>query len=443
MKPYPKYKSSKAIWIDKVPVHWNTIRARFLGQFSKGKGISKKDCISEGKPALLYGDIYKSFDIFFSKALHKISDETSNSSILIGNGTLIFTGSGETLEDIGKSVVYTGDEEIYVGGDGIIFEPVNSNSKFLSYLFNSHPVRSYISKKAKGEIVVHTYSSVIQDIFLPVPSLQEQKSIVDFLDERVSLLNETIADKEKLLNLYEEEKKAIINQGITKGIDPNVKLVDSGVEWLGYIPEHWEIKKLKYLVNEKLMYGANESASDDNPENPRYIRITDFGEDGKLKDNTFKSLEFEKAKDYFLIEGDILFARSGATVGKTFQFSDYGGDACFAGYLIKATPDGSQITSDWLYSFTKSNAYENWKQAIFNQATIQNIGADKYSNLFVPICELKEQKEIIKNINVRFGVIEKKVNYVQKEIKFLNEYKESLIFEAVTGKIDITTHSLN
>lgn len=106
---------------------------------------------------------------------------------------------------------------------------------------------------------------------------------------------------------------------------------DSGVEWIGEIPEHWEIKRLKYLVKEPLKYGANEPAIEENENHPRYIRITDFGNDGSLKNETFKSLPFDVASEYLLEEGDLLFARSGATVGKTFQFRNYSGNACFAG----------------------------------------------------------------------------------------------------------------
>ncbi len=98
---------------------------------------------------------------------------------------------------------------------------------------------------------------------------------------------------------------------------------------------------------------------------PRYIRITDFGDDGKLRNDTFKSLPFKTAKDFFLKDGDILFARSGATVGKTFQFKDYNGIACFAGYLIRARIDEKQMMTDFLYYYTKSGIYENWKSSIF------------------------------------------------------------------------------
>ena len=95
---------------------------------------------------------------------------------------------------------------------------------------------------------------------------------------------------------------------------------DSGAEWLGQLPTTWRIKRLKYLVEGKLEYGANEAAEFEDIDLPRYIRITDFGDDGNLRQDTFKSLTMEQAKGYFLAEGDVLFARSGATVGKTFQF---------------------------------------------------------------------------------------------------------------------------
>ncbi|MEL7005531.1 MAG: restriction endonuclease subunit S, partial [Bacteroidota bacterium] len=112
---------------------------------------------------------------------------------------------------------------------------------------------------------------------------------------------------------------------------------DSGIEWIGEIPEHWEMRNLKRIISEPLKYGANEPAESIDKDLPRYIRITDFGENGELRDETFKSLSEEKAKDYLLREGDLLLARSGATVGKSFLFRGYRGKACFAGYLIKAT----------------------------------------------------------------------------------------------------------
>ncbi len=213
---------------------------------------------------------------------------------------------------------------------------------------------------------------------------------------------------------------------------------DSGILWLGEIPEHWKVKKLKYVIEGKLKYGANEAAIFEDPKEPRYIRITDFDAEGKLRRDTFKSLPYDLAKEYLLDEGDILFARSGATVGKTFQFKKYKGLACFAGYLIKASPFQQIIISDYLYYFTKSSLYERWKESIFSQATIQNIGADKYSELLIPIPPYSEQQQIVSYLEKQISIIESKIEKTNKMIELLKEYKTSLISEVVTGKRKVT-----
>ncbi|SFE50806.1 restriction endonuclease subunit S [Thermophagus xiamenensis] len=210
------------------------------------------------------------------------------------------------------------------------------------------------------------------------------------------------------------------------------KYKDSGIEWIGEIPISWEIASLKYLLNSPLQYGANESAELDDKTLPRYIRITDFGDDGKLKDETFKSLPLDKAEGYYLKNNDILFARSGATVGKTFQFKNYNGVACFAGYLIKASPNKNKVSSDFLYYFTKSNSYTSWKDSIFNQATIQNIGADKYKELKVVLPSLSEQTAIASFLDHKTTQIDSLIEKKEQLIEKLKLQRQAIINEAVT-----------
>jgi type I restriction enzyme S subunit len=213
---------------------------------------------------------------------------------------------------------------------------------------------------------------------------------------------------------------------------PYLAYKDSGIEWIGEVPEHWDIVKLKWLLKSKLKYGANESAELDDESCPRYIRITDFGDDGKLRQETFKSLPIDKAKEYLLCEGDVLFARSGATVGKTFLFTNYEGIACFAGYLIKATPKTNRLNSEFLYHFTKSNSYDSWKNSIFIQATIQNIGADKYSTLEIPIPPFPEQQSIANILHQKTTQIDTLIEKKQKQIELLKEERTAIINQAVT-----------
>lgn len=210
-----------------------------------------------------------------------------------------------------------------------------------------------------------------------------------------------------------------------------IKYKETGLDWCPLIPEHWEIKRLKYLVQGRLEYGANEAAEMSEKDQPRYIRITDFSEDGSLKNETYKSLPFEVAEPYLLKQGDILFARSGATVGKTFIFWNYDGVACYAGYLIKASPNNN-INPRFLYLFTKSGAYDSWKNSIFIQATIQNIGADKYSELRVPLPPTTEQQKIADYLDQKTTQIDTIIARKEKLIELLKEERTAIINQAVT-----------
>lgn len=213
---------------------------------------------------------------------------------------------------------------------------------------------------------------------------------------------------------------------------------DSGVEWIGEIPIHWDCKRLKHLVETPLKYGANEAAESDDPNQPRYIRITDFGQNGILRDDTFKSLPEHLAVDYLLKEGDVLFARSGATVGKTFLFHNYKGKACFAGYLIRGRFSKHEVVSRFIYYYTFSSFYENWKQSIFQQATIQNISAEKYNQLLVAIPPLIEQTAIANYLDHKTTQIDALIAKKQRLIDLMEEERTALINQAVTKGLDPT-----
>ena len=209
---------------------------------------------------------------------------------------------------------------------------------------------------------------------------------------------------------------------------------DSGVQWIGKIPSHWKVMCLKRLLEKPLQYGANEPAEDINVNHPRYIRITDITDDGKLRDDSCKSLSPQKAQDYLLKKGDILFARSGATVGKTYLF-DENYSACFAGYLIKASCS-KQILPTYLLYYTQSGLYNNWKNSIFIQSTIQNIGADKYSYLPITLPQPSEQQAIAAYLDKKCAEIDKAIATQQKRIELLQELRQNIITHAVTRGIN-------
>ena len=210
------------------------------------------------------------------------------------------------------------------------------------------------------------------------------------------------------------------------------EMKDSGIEWIGEIPKEWSISKLKYELSEPMKYGASEVGIDYDTNLYRYIRITDITTDGKLKNEGKISLSESQAKGYILKNNTVLFARSGGTVGKSFLYKKEYGKSAFAGYLISAVADNKKMYPKWLMYYTGSSSYKEWTNMIFNQATIQNIGADKYSNMQIPIAPLDEQNRIIDFLDSKCSEIDALTADIQKEIEVLEEYKKSVITEAVT-----------
>ena len=216
-------------------------------------------------------------------------------------------------------------------------------------------------------------SEALENTLILQPSPTEQQQIVHFLDRKCTAIDTAIEKTKKSIEKLEEYKKAVITNAVTKGIDPNAKMKDSGVEWIGEIPEDWEVIKLKYLLKDSMKYGATETGIEYSEELPRYIRITDITSDNKLKDSGKLSLTEQQAEKYLLKEDTILFARSGATVGKTFLYKTEYGRAAFAGYMISAIPNNDKLLATWLYYYTLSFSYADWVKRSFLQATIQNI----------------------------------------------------------------------
>lgn len=208
---------------------------------------------------------------------------------------------------------------------------------------------------------------------------------------------------------------------------------DSGVQWLGEIPSHWQVKRMKFLLSEKLKYGANESAEFEDKDQPRYIRITDINDSGALREDTFKSLEIEKAQEYLLDDLDILLARSGATVGKSYLHKkDKVNVACYAGYLIRARFNKENYDPKFINLFLQSKAYWSWIESVNIQATIQNVSAEKYNDLALSIPSLAEQKIITDFLDKRLAQVDALIAKQETLLEKLAEQRVALISHTVT-----------
>lgn len=431
MKRYEKYKNSGVDWIGEIPEEWEMLANKFIFSLKKDvvgrrsseyellsltlKGVIKRDMVNpEGKfPA--------EFDTYQE----------------VKKGDFIFCLFD--VEETPRTVGLSDFDGMITGAYTVMTTNSESDNKFMYYFYLN------LDEKKKLKFLYRGLRNTIpKESFMtlksPFPPLSEQQSIALFLDEKTAKIDQTISIKEKEILLLKERRQILIQKAVTKGLNPKVKLKNSGVDWIGEIPEHWEVRKLKYCLNSKLKYGANESGVEYNPDLPRYVRITDFGFDGDLSEEKKLSLTWKQGSDYLLSDGDILFARSGATVGKSYQFKTSMSIEkyyAFAGYLIKAEPNENLIFSDYLYLYTNSSLFDNWKSAIFSKATIENIGADKYSGLLVVVPPINEQKEILENYFLKNEKIAKAISLKQQEIEKLKEYKTVLVDNVVTGKVRV------
>lgn len=431
IKRYDKYKDSGIEWIGEIPDSWCLQRLKTVGDYRNGLTYSLEDVCEENNGTL----VLRSSNIKEGKI--SLDDNVYVSSnipqrLKVKKGDILICSRNGSRELIGKNAVITSDINASFGAFMMIFRC--NSPKYFYYILNSHIFNYYLGSFFTSTINQLTGTNFGNMRIVYCPNIKEQEAIAEYLDRKCGEIDEVVDKQKAVIEKLKEYKQSIITEAVTKGLDKSVPLKDSGREWIGKIPEHWEIKKLKQLVSRPLQYGANESGDIYNEKFPRYIRITDIRiEDNSLKDGDKLSLEPNKAKNYILKDNDILFARSGATVGKTFLYKSEYGLSAFAGYLIRASIR-ENINAKFIYYYTLSSSYDEWKNRIFVQATIQNIGANKYNNIEIAIPRNKEQNIIITYLDKKCSEIDKTISEKEKLIEKLEEYKKSLIYECVTGK---------
>ncbi len=438
---YPAYKPSGIEWLDKIPDHWEIHRLKHIAsvQFSS----VDKHTIDGEEPVRLcnYVDVY--YNDFIKEGLEFMSATATKNEIArfqLRHGDVLVTKDSESWDDIAVPAYVAEELDGVLCGYHLAHIRPDLRKLLGEYLFRafrSQGINDQFQVAANGITRFGLGKYWLDNGLIPVPPLDEQRSIASFLDRETARIDGLIEKKERQIELLQEKRQALISHAVTKGVNSNAKMKDSGIEWLGKVPVHWEVKRLKFLVSEPLKYGANEAAELDNPELPRYIRITDVDENGRLRDETFKSIPEDIARPYMLKEGDLLLARSGATVGKSFYYEPSWGRAAFAGYLIRARFNPAKMTPRFVNYFTNSQQYWQWLNSSFIQATIQNVSAEKYANLLVTVPPFDEQTKIVTFLDDAWKKFGGLIDKIGESINRLMEYRAAIITSAVTGKIDV------
>lgn len=280
--------------------------------------------------------------------------------------------------DVGRAAIWNEDYPIQyqnalhrVRFNGEVF-----NRFCLYYLFFLKQIGAIDTKYAKGVTIKHLVKSSLLSIPIPIPPMEEQERIVAELD----LLQSVIDKKKTQLDEYDKLAQSIFYEMFGDPIDN---------------PKKWEVKKLGEIAKEKLSYGSGASAVQYNGE-IRYVRITDIKDDGELNSDKVSPDNYDEK--YLLNDGDILFARSGATVGKTFQYKCKYGKCIYAGYLIRLIPNINIVLPSYIFGFTKSAYYRSFVAKAQNAVAQPNINAKQYSDLSIPLPPLSLQQSFAEKI---------------------------------------------
>ena len=444
LKPYPVMKDSGVEWLGEVPAHWDVRRLGQFGTFSKGNGGNKEDEVPAGIPCIRYGDLYTTHQYFIFNSRSFVSSETAKSYTQLRFGDVLFAASGETVEEIGKSAVNLLRSKACCGGDVILFRPKREvEPRYLGYSTDCLPAAFQKATMGRGITVFHIYTSQLKRLNLVMPPLPEQAGIVRFLDHADRRIGRHIWAKEKLIALLEEQKRTVVHEAVTGRIDvctgqPYPTYKPSGVEWLGDVPAHWEVRKLGQFGRLSKGYGGTKE--DEAPEGIPCVRYGDL-----YTTHTFAILSSRsciaaaKVEDYTPIKiGDVLFAASGETIeeiGKSAVNLMQGEAVCGGDIILFRSRH--EFDARYLGYVMDCHSAANQKAIMGRGFTVMHIYGTQLKNLTLPLAPFNEQAAIARFLDDAIDRIKSCIAGARREIDLLHEYRTRLIADVVTGKLDV------
>ncbi|WP_417859492.1 restriction endonuclease subunit S [Xanthomarina gelatinilytica] len=441
-KAYETYKDSGVEWIGDIPESWDSIKLKFLGYLYSGLSGKKGDDFRRedsefNKHYIPFTNIANNFQIDSEKldTVEIFENENQND---VKKNDLFFLMSSENYDDIGKTSVLKDElNNTYLNSFCKGFRLYNQeevDASFLNYLLSGNIYRKTLSIEAKGFTRINLQMGKIENLPVIIPnSKQEQTQIAAYLDYHTQLIDTLISKKETLIQKLQEQRQAIINEAVTKGLNKNVALKDSGIEWLGEIPEHWEVKKLKYVVD------CNKNTLADKYEedfNINYIEIGNVSIDkGIEKTKVYKYSEAPSRAKRIVKTNDVIistvrtYLKAITTI--TEEYNDYIASTGFA--VLTAT----NITHHFLSLITQSDCFIDDIISKSVGVSYPAINASDIMNIPIPVPEADEQILIYQNVEKKVKNNFEAIGSIQTSIQKLKDYRQSLISEAVTGKIDV------
>ncbi len=422
IKAYEKYKSSNITWIGNIPEHWMLTKTKFCSSFRMGQTILKEELIEDGE-----------YPVFSATEGDHYFGRTNSPSFVLEVGDIVIPARGNSIGHI--ALVH----ETAVSTQTTIANFVNKqkiNSHYLFYFYKGF--RKTLFHYDNTAIPQITVDQVKQNPVL-LPTFQEQTKIAKYLDHQTTIIDQLIQQKEKLIELLKEKRQSVINEAVTKGLNPNAKMKDSGIDSFGSIPENWVVTKLKYLSNVKGRIGFRGYTTDDLVEEGNGAlalgasHITWEGEID-LSNPVFISWpKYEESPEIKLNTGDIIIVQRGSTCGKVAIISSEIGPATINPSLVVL----KEIQANPYYVFISIKAALQELVNLTRSAAIPMLSQDQIGNLQIVLPPIEEQKIISDFLQETKSHFNDSIIKLNESISKLYEYRQSIISEAVTGKIDV------
>ena len=438
MKTYARYKDSGISWIGKIPEHWDIIPFREGFELGKGLPITKDDLIEKcdnAVPVISYGQIHSKINdgTYLKEELLRYVDSKfleSNPQSLLKKDDIIFADTSEDLDGCGNCVRNTVNGNVFAGYHTVIARlKKKSMGPYLSYLFQSDKWRSQIRTTVNGVKVYSVTRGHLRRCKLFIPPIEEQKSIVAYLDKKTEQINELVAAKQKQIELLKEYKQSLIANAVTKGINPKAKMKDSGISWIGKVPEHWECSTLR----KHLRFVSDKGHPDE-----QLLSVT--REQGVIIRNTESKEENHNVipsdlSDYKLVrKGQFAINKMKSWQG-SYAVSSYTGIVSPAYYVCDLDFENKEFFSIAIRSKAYVPFFTMYSKGIrVDQWDLSPIGL-KTIPFFIPPKE--EQDTIVSFLKKKIESIDTQISSIEKQIANLNEYKQSLISDVVTGKVKV------
>lgn len=441
MKRYPQYRDSGISWIGEVPVHWKIEPFGRFFQYFKGLSITKADLLEDGIPVVSYGQIHAKTNIgtrITPDLLRFVSSDflKSDRQSLVKKGDFIFADTSEDLDGCGNCVFVDQNETIFAGYHTLVCRPQGiAYAKFLAYQFLSSSWRNQLRENCNGVKVFSISRGKLKKTQILTPPQEEQEAIVDFLDQATAKIDAFIELKEVEIEKLGVLKQSIISHVVTRGLDPNVPMKDSGISWIGEVPAYWNIRPIGSLATLKSICGHIEKELLSVYLDKGVVRFSD------IKERRTNATSQDLSKYQLVEPGDFVLNNQQAWRGSV-GVSTLTGIVSPAYFVASLSEDLQTQYANYL--LRSPSMVANYYISSKGVGSIQrNLDWQDFKRCSVLVPPKEEQLAIVDFLNRKIQEIDGFIANIHTQIEKVKIYRQRLISDAVTGKIDVRNTDLS